>query len=47
MIFHDRIAAARALADALASYKNQDVIVLALPRGGVVLGAGRRHWTWW
>jgi putative phosphoribosyl transferase len=39
MIFNDRIDAGRQLAQALASYKGQDVVVYALPRGGVVIAA--------
>lgn len=39
MIFKDRVDAGRQLARALISYKGQDVVVYALPRGGVVLGA--------
>jgi putative phosphoribosyl transferase len=38
MIFIDRIDAGQRLAKALSEYKGQDVIVYALPRGGVVLG---------
>lgn len=38
--FHDRVAAGRALAAALDAYRNRkDVLVLALPRGGVPVGA--------
>ena len=39
MILKDRVDAGRKLAQALAAYKGQDVVVYALPRGGVVLGA--------
>ena len=39
MIFKDRIDAGKQLGKALESYKEQDVVVYALPRGGVVLGA--------
>jgi len=39
MRFEDRVDAGRKLATALQSYKGQDVVVYALPRGGVVLGA--------
>jgi predicted phosphoribosyltransferase len=38
MIFRDRTDAGLRLADALQQYRGQDVIVYALPRGGVVLG---------
>ena len=38
-MFKDRIEAARLLADKLASYKDKKAVVLALPRGGAVLGA--------
>lgn len=38
MRFKDRVDAGRKLAEALSKYKGQDVIVFALPRGGVVLG---------
>ncbi len=38
MRFKDRTDAGRMLADALAGYKGSDVVVYALPRGGVVLG---------
>lgn len=39
MSYVDRQDAGRQLAAALQSYKDQDVVVLALPRGGIVLGA--------
>jgi predicted phosphoribosyltransferase len=39
MIFEDRVDAGRKLAQALVSYKGEEVVVYALPRGGVVLGA--------
>jgi len=39
MPFNDRTAAGRKLAKALASYKNQRPVVLALPRGGVPVAA--------
>jgi predicted phosphoribosyltransferase len=39
MIFKDRVDAGKKLADALRAYKTDDVVVYALPRGGVVLGA--------
>lgn len=35
MIFKDRVMAGRELAERLAEFKNQDAVVLALPRGGV------------
>lgn len=38
MIFKDRIEAADLLAAKLEHYKNEDAIVLAIPRGGVPLG---------
>ena len=38
MRFEDRTHAGRLLADALRAYAAQDVVVLALPRGGVVVG---------
>ena len=38
-MFRDRTDAGRKLACALASYKGQPVVVYALPRGGVVVGA--------
>jgi len=38
MIFQDRTDAGVRLAEALQQYRGQDVIVYALPRGGVVLG---------
>lgn len=37
MYFADRRDAGKKLAQALAKYKNQDVVILALPRGGVVV----------
>jgi predicted phosphoribosyltransferase len=39
MHFRDRKEAGQMLADALTEYKDSDVVVYALPRGGVVLGA--------
>jgi putative phosphoribosyl transferase len=39
MLFKDRKDAGARLAEALEKYKGEDVILLALPRGGVVLGA--------
>ena len=43
MNYVDRQDAGRQLAAALQSYKDQDVVVLALPRGGIVLGAAVAH----
>ncbi len=39
IMFDDRVDAGRKLAAVLSPYKGGDVVVLALPRGGVVLGA--------
>jgi len=39
MVFADRVEAGGRLARALASYRGQDAVVYALPRGGVVVGA--------
>ena len=39
MIFKDRVDAGRKLADALAGLAGKDGVVLAIPRGGVVVGA--------
>lgn len=39
MIFRDRKDAGARLAEALEKYKEEDAVLLALPRGGVVLGA--------
>jgi putative phosphoribosyl transferase len=39
MIFTDRADAGKKLARALRCYKGQDIVIYALPRGGVVLGA--------
>ncbi len=39
MSFHDRSEAGRHLAKRLADYKGKDVVVLALPRGGVPVAA--------
>ena len=38
-MFEDRVDAGRQLAKALKHYRNQDVVVLALPRGGVPVAA--------
>ena len=38
-MFQDRVDAGKQLADALSKYKGKDTVVLALPRGGIVLGA--------
>ena len=38
-MFRDRVDAGRRLAEALSKYRDQPVVVFALPRGGVVLGA--------
>ena len=38
-MFRDRAEAGQALANALVAYKDQPVVIYALPRGGVVLGA--------
>ncbi|MEF2550104.1 phosphoribosyltransferase family protein [Aurantimonas sp. A2-1-M11] len=38
MPFRDRTEAGRSLANALAAYRHQDTIVLAMPRGGVPVG---------
>lgn len=39
VMYRDRVDAGQQLAEALKKFKDDDVIVLALPRGGVVLGA--------
>ncbi|MEH6717743.1 MAG: phosphoribosyltransferase family protein [Aurantimonas endophytica] len=39
MMFRDRVDAGRRLATELAGYKGEDVVVLALPRGGVPVAA--------
>jgi putative phosphoribosyl transferase len=39
MIFKDRVDAGRKLALALTHYKRENLVIYALPRGGVVLGA--------
>ena len=39
MPFRDRIDAGRQLAQALLPYRNKDAVILALPRGGVEVGA--------
>jgi putative phosphoribosyl transferase len=38
MHFNDRTEAGKSLAEALKKYKGEDVVIYALPRGGVVLG---------
>lgn len=38
MIFQDRAHAGRMVAETLLAYEGQDVVVYALPRGGVILG---------
>lgn len=38
MIFHDRLDAGRRLADALKEHAGPDAVVLAIPRGGVIVG---------
>jgi len=38
MHFKDRSQAGKMLADALAEHRNEDMVIYALPRGGVVLG---------
>lgn len=38
-MFRDRVEAGRRLADALSGLAGEDVVVLAIPRGGVVVGA--------
>ena len=38
MRFKDRREAGQKLADALEQYKGRDVVIYALPRGGVTLG---------
>ena len=38
MVFHDRVDAGKKLADKLSQYLSKDVVVLAIPRGGVVVG---------
>lgn len=39
MIFHDRAEAGRMLAEELAGFVKEDALVLAIPRGGVVIAA--------
>ena len=38
MIFRDRVEAGKKLANALLKYGKEQAIVLAIPRGGVILG---------
>ena len=38
MRFNNRVEAGKSLAEALKTYKGEDVVIYALPRGGVVLG---------
>jgi len=38
VIFHDRLDAGRRLADALKEHAGPDTVVLAIPRGGVIVG---------
>ncbi len=38
MVFSDRVDAGKRLADKLSQYRSRDVVVLAIPRGGVVVG---------
>ncbi|MCL4436714.1 MAG: phosphoribosyltransferase [Thaumarchaeota archaeon] len=38
MVFRDRVDAGKRLADKLSRYQSKDVVVLAIPRGGVVVG---------
>lgn len=44
--YEDRKDAGQKLADKLSVYRNEDVVVLALPRGGVVLGAEVARSLW-
>ncbi len=37
-VFRDRVDAGKKLADKLSQYRSKDVVVLAIPRGGVVVG---------
>ncbi|MGZ5304107.1 MAG: phosphoribosyltransferase family protein, partial [Bacteroidia bacterium] len=37
-MFTDRLDAAMKLADALKNYKNEEAVVMAIPRGGVPIG---------
>jgi putative phosphoribosyl transferase len=47
MIFENRISAARALIPYLEKYKNEEVVVLAIPRGGVPMGYEiAEHFGW-
>lgn len=40
VVFRDRAEAARQLAERLEKFKGQDPVILAIPRGGVVIGDG-------
>ncbi|MCS7313250.1 MAG: phosphoribosyltransferase family protein, partial [Acidobacteria bacterium] len=39
-MFRDRAEAARQLAERLEKFKGEDLVILAIPRGGVVIGDG-------
>jgi putative phosphoribosyl transferase len=52
MVYRDRYDAGRRLAGKLERYRGEQPVVLALPRGGVVVTRWRRRWTpstcsWW
>ncbi|GBC85145.1 Putative phosphoribosyl transferase [bacterium HR11] len=40
MVFRDRAEAARRLAERLEPFRGEDLVILAIPRGGVVIGDG-------